>query len=133
MPSVSTSQGTAFLTGPRAADRADTPAVADTLLHSVSNAAPAANAVQAAISSPTPGTYKVVATVSLTGTAETQLANLRLRVTTVSQGAVATIVGTTQYTFERVTIASGNIDLMVAANATAGSIYTTSLQATRIA
>jgi hypothetical protein len=97
-------------------------------------AAPAASAqlAKVTLTAATAGPYKVVVSINITGTAETQLNNLRLRQNGVLVSVLPSVPGANQYVFERVDAAVGDLDVFVIANATAGSIYTTSVQATRL-
>lgn len=107
--------------------------IADTLAAASTQAAPGATTVQAAISTPPVGVYDVTVTISLTGTAETALTNLQLRQNAVVVATLPTISAQTiTMRFPRVTVAGGNIDIRTSAAATAGSVYTTTITATRV-
>lgn len=108
----------------------------DTLVGSGTAAAPTANTVIAVITAPPPGVYKVTVELTLTGTAETATANARLRQNTVAVATVPTIPGigaTPPTVLPRVTVTGGNIDVQAIAGATAGSVYTAVITATRVA
>lgn len=113
--------------------------VAATLLVSGSVAAPGANGTVAVIVAPTPGVYRVRGFLMLTGTAETQLVNGKIRVNgaAITGGGAGSLIPTltgvlVPFDFNRVVVGAGNIDIVAAAAATAGSIYTAMLTATRV-
>jgi hypothetical protein len=89
---------------------------ADSLASAGSVTAPNGN-VTALSGTPTPGRYRVVAVVVLTGTAETLLTNLRLRQNGAVVGLVPTVsgAGAVKVVFECVTLAGGTFDLNTAA------------------
>ena len=106
-----------------------------TLHDSNTAAAPAINTVLAVITAPPPGVYRVKAILSLTGTTETQLQNLRLRSNAVAVGDVLPTLSAKDLELEwdAVVVPAGNIDLQVVASATAGSVYNTQLFAYQVA
>lgn len=110
---------------------------ADSALAAGTAAAPGAGAAVASLAGlVVGGVYKVRASLTLTGTAETQLANGRIRQNGVTIGAVPTLSGAGQHVVElpRVTVgANGTVDVTAIATATAGAIYTASIAATRVA
>lgn len=108
----------------------------DTLIGQGTQAAPTANTVIASITAPPPGVYRVVVELTLTGTAETATANARLRQNTVavtSLPTISTVGATPPIVIQRLTVTGGNIDVQAIAGATAGSIYTAVISATRVA
>ena len=84
----------------------------------------------------TPGTYKIVCTYAVTGTAETALANLRLKWNNVIKiSGLPTLTSSGFYTVcvERADLDGvNNIRLEAVAAATTGAIYTGSITYTRI-
>lgn len=79
------------------------------------------------------GIYRLDITINLSGTAETQLANLRLRSNGSNIATLASLPGSNRYQVERVTSLGGNFDIQTISAATAGAIYTVFFTATRIA
>jgi hypothetical protein len=110
----------------------------NTLTNSASTAAPGAGAVVASIAAPPPGVYKVKLLIVLTGTAETALANLRLRengaTVATALPSLSAAAGPVILEFDRVEVneGGGNLDVIAIAAATAGSVYNVVLQATRV-
>lgn len=97
--------------------------------------APAANAILAQLTTLTPGgIYEVKMFLALTGTAETNLRNVRLRQNGVAAiDLIPTLSGTNWLQIvSEVLVTGGNLDVQVIAAATAGSVYTTLLLASRI-
>jgi hypothetical protein len=100
-------------------------------------AAPGAGAVVTSVVAPDAGVYSARIIIELSGTAETQMVNLRLRV-----GGVATVTALpttpgpapTVVEVDRVVTNAANlaVDVQAIAAATAGSIYTVTLLLTRI-
>lgn len=83
------------------------------------------------------GVYRVTGVVALTGTAETALINLRLRsngAAVPGGGILPSLSGlVVPFSFDRVTVLTGGaLDVATQAAATAGSVYTVQLLATRI-
>ena len=109
---------------------------ANTLVKAASVTAPGAGAVVAAITAPPEGVYQVVVNIFLTGTAETQLSNLRLRENgaTVFDALPSLSTMNVRLVFEQVEVnpGGGNLDIVAIAAATAGAIYNVVLIATRI-
>lgn len=113
------------------------PYVEDTVGITSSAAAPGAGAVVATVTPNTvsPGVYSARIYIELSGTAETQLANLRLR-----NGAVNKIIlpstpgpAASPVEIDRIVVqANTAVDVAAIAAATAGSIYTVTLLLTRI-
>lgn len=112
--------------------KADPVADADTVGNSQSSAAPGAGTGMCTVTVTAGGTYRLEITVNLSGTAETQLANLRLRDNTTNLFTLPSLQGTAKYAVERVANAGGNFNVQVIAAATAGSIYTIGMTATRV-
>jgi hypothetical protein len=108
-------------------------ASAPTLEVATSTAAPGATTAIATLAAPQPGSYRVRGTIIITGTTETQLVNLRLRANAVVVGTLLpTVTGlVVPFDFERVEVTAGNLDLQTVAAATAGSVYTVLLNATK--
>jgi hypothetical protein len=108
-------------------------ATAPTLEVATSTPAPGATTAIATITSPQPGSYRINGVIVITGTAETQLVNLRLRANGVVVGnLLPTVTGlVVPFEFERVDLTAGNLDIQTVAAATAGSIYTVILTATK--
>lgn len=109
-------------------------ALAQTLQAAATAAAPGAGSVLVSVAVPSAGNYRVSGVIVITGTAETQLVNLRLRQNAAVVGLVLpTVTGfVVPFEFERVEVtAAGNIDLQVVSAATAGSVYTANLVVTR--
>lgn len=99
-------------------------------------AAPAGAASLATVTAPEDGVYSVRAYAILTGTAETQLTNLRLLVAGVNKiNNLPSVPGfNTAIEIDRIQAKSGdNFVIAVGNAATAGSIYTTLLLLTRVA
>lgn len=122
--------------GTNASPGVDQGGIDDSLIGSGTAAAPTANTVIAAITAPPPGVYRVTVELTLTGTAETATANARLRQNTVAVATLPTVPGigaTPPIVLPRVTVTGGNIDVQAIAGATAGSIYTAVITATRVA
>lgn len=91
------------------------------------------NGNAAAISgTPTPGVYRVEVQLLVSGTAETQGTNLRLRANSVVVGSIPTLPGERSMVWPRVTLTGGTFDVNTAAVATTGAIYTCQLRVTRI-
>lgn len=105
---------------------------------SAATTTPGAGAVLASIAAPPAGVYRVQVTIVLSGTAETALANLRLRENgaTVADAlpSLSAAAGPLTLTFDRVEVneGGGNLDVIAIAAATAGAIYSVVLQATRV-
>lgn len=110
----------------------------NTLTNSGSATAPGAGAAIATITAPPAGVYKVNVTIVLSGTAETALTNLRLRenAATIATAlpSLSAAAGPVNLCFDRVEVndGGGNLDVIAIAAATAGSVYSVVLQATRI-
>lgn len=112
--------------------------VADTAGNTASAAAPGAGAV---VTTVTPdaalsGEYSARISIELSGTAETQLVNLRLRVNAVNKITLPSTPGPAPSVIEvdRVKVDAGQaVDVQAIAAATAGSIYTVTVLLTRIA
>jgi NaMN:DMB phosphoribosyltransferase len=109
----------------------------NTLVHSAVATAPTLNQVIASIAAPPEGVYRVGVTIILTGTAETATRNLTVREN--GSGVINLLptlsgAGPLVFDFPQVEInpGGGNLDVIANAGATAGSVYSVILQATRI-
>lgn len=113
------------------------PFTTDTTGNAASAAAPGVGVVVATV---TPdavldGIYSARIIAELSGTAETQLANLRLRVGGVNKFPLPSTPGPapTVIEIDRLTVRAGQaVDVQAIAAATAGSIYTVTILLTRI-
>lgn len=138
MPTTTSTQGTQFRTGSTVAQdtaaRLDTGGIADTIGTTTSVSAPALGTSAGFLATPPPGVYKVKFTILLTGTAETQLANLVVKINGANTALVLPSISAFINTIEipRLTITSSNLQLVTVANATAGSVYTVTIIASRI-
>lgn len=111
--------------------------VSGTIGQATSSAAPGAGASINATLVPDAGVYSARIIIELSGTAETQLANLRLRMNgAVVIAALPTTPGPAPTVIDLDRIVTDapnrNVDLQVVAAATAGAIYTTTVLLTRI-
>jgi hypothetical protein len=109
----------------------------DSVGNTASSAAPGAGAAVAAVTPDAnlPGTYSARIIIELSGTAETQLANLRLRVNGVNKIVLPSTPGPAPSVVEidRVFVGAGQVvDVVAIAAATAGSIYTVTILLTRV-
>ena len=109
--------------------------VSDTFGGAASAVAPGAGAVVNTQNVADAGDYSAKITIEMSGTAETQLANLRLRVGGVNKITLPTTPGPAATTIEidRISVpAAGTaVDVQAIAAATGGSIYTVTLLLTR--
>jgi hypothetical protein len=122
--------------GTSASPGVDQGGIDDSLVASATVTTPAANQVIAQIVAPPPGVYKVTVELTLTGTAETQAANARLRQNATAVATLPTVSGaavTPPVVLARLTVTAGNIDVQAIALATTGAIYTAVITATRVA
>lgn len=116
----------------------ETGGMADTQNLTSTTSAPGAAATILSVTGLTVGgVYKLEIVIALTGTAETSLANLRLRTNSASiagGGILPTISGSiVTLQFARVPVgADGKMEILSQGAATAGSIYTLRLAATRV-
>lgn len=133
MPTTTSSQGAQFRTGPRAAqddiEQGDT-GIGDTVTTTATVAAPGVVTL-VTVAATAGGVYRVRAVVALTGTAETQLVNVQFRAASFHSAIPALTGQVVVMEWPRIT-ATGNMILNVPVIATAGSIYTASLSATRV-
>lgn len=107
--------------------------IVDTIGAAQTSAAPGAGTGLCTTTVQAGGLYELEITVNLSGTAETQLTNLRLRDNTTNLFTLLSVQGTTTFSVLRQANAGGNFNIQVIAAATAGSVYTLSILATRLA
>lgn len=111
--------------------------IGDTALVAASVAAPGAGIAVASLAGLTVGgIYHVTVGLILTGTAETQLVNARVRQNATAIGSLPSVSGIARAWIDlpRVTVgANGTIDVVAIAAATGGSVYTADITATRLA
>ena len=110
---------------------------ANTLSAVASVTAPGAGADVVQIAGVPAGVYKVRAIIALTGTAETQLTNLRLRqggTLVANLPSLPTAASPVEIVLDQVEVDADNsdVDIIAIAAATAGAIYTAQLTMTRI-
>jgi len=110
--------------------------IADALSNAVTSAAPAVNTVLASLTTPAKGEYIVRAFIFVSGAAETQPLNVRVRSGSTELCRLITaqnLLDSTSDTFVVSVDGATNIDMQVVANATAATVYTSRLTATRTA